>query len=422
MATRTAELLSHSTAAPPSIRSSLLTQTRTNLAKPASICHFTTAHTALKSRSFHRQCLPLANAGFPVSFVSPVSTQGVRDRIDFVHVPRPASAAGRALGQLRLLRKLFRLHADIYHFQDPQLLPLALLLKLAFRKRVVYDAYEDFPSMASHKTSLPRALRPLCAHIVAIAESLAARTFDAITTADPLTMRRLARTGRSRKLVFYNFPNLDFFPAPQPRTKRFDLVYRGGLSDRAGTFLLLQALHLLARENRRVRLLLIGYCDTAKAERHLRQHIAKLGLVSNVEIRGCIPHEQMSAALSEARIGISPLLDTPKFRLNIPVKIFEYWACALPVIASDLPPSRPFINRSAAALTFPPGDANALARAIAHLLDNPSTAQSMGQRGRAIVERRLNNAPEARKWISLCRALATASAASAPADTEPQHA
>jgi glycosyltransferase involved in cell wall biosynthesis len=418
MATRTAELLSHGAAAPHPIRSSLITETHANLAKPISICHFTTAHTALKSRSFHRQCLPLANAGFQVSFVSPASIRGVRDRIDFVHVPNPPSTVGRLLGQLRLLRTLLRLHADIYHFQDPQLLPLALLLKLAFRKRIVYDAYEDFPSMASRKASLPRPLRPLAARAIAIAESLAARIFDAIATADSPTMRRLARTGRSRKLVFYNFPNLDFFPAPQPRIKRFDLVYRGGLSDRAGTFLLLQALHLLARENRRVRLLLIGYCDSAQSERRLHQRIAELGLASNVEVRSRIPHEQMSPALSEARIGLSPLLDTPKFRLNIPVKIFEYWACALPVIASDLPPSRPFIDRSTA-LTFPPGDANALARAIAHLLDNPRTAQAMGERGRLIIERRLNNTHEARKWISLCLALAPASPASAQ---EPQHA
>ncbi|MGH9575397.1 MAG: glycosyltransferase family 4 protein [Candidatus Acidiferrales bacterium] len=389
-------------------------------ARRRTFCHFTTAHTSLKSRSFHRQCKPLSEAGFDVSYVSPVSEDRELQGIRFIRLARPTSLAGRAFGQLRLLLTLLGQRADIYHFQDPQLLALGMAIKLVFHQRVIYDAYEDFPSMAAHKTTLPPTLRTLLSKTIAGTERFGARWFDAIITADPLTMRRLARVGRSHKCVFYNFPNLDLFPATQKQKKSFDVVYRGGLSERAGTFLLLDSLQKLANAGRDVRLLLIGYCDGAGGERQLRNHIAQRGLTENVEIRGRIPHEEMAAALGEARIGVSPLADTPKFRLNIPVKIFEYWACGLPVIASDLPPSRPFMRGSDGGLCFPAGDANALGRAIAKLLDDPEEASAMGRRGREIIEKRLNNRGEMPKLISLCRAILSEQCATT--ETEYEHA
>ena len=135
-------------------------------------------------------------------------------------------------------------------------------------------------------------------------ERVGAGCFDGVMTADPFTLRRLSKTGNSKKLVFYNFPNLDFFPPPRASAKRFDVVYRGGLSDRAGTFVLLEAMKLLAeRRPKPASLLLMGYPDNAAAEEHLREQIRALGLKSWVTIQGRIDHEQMSEALSQARIG-----------------------------------------------------------------------------------------------------------------------
>jgi glycosyltransferase involved in cell wall biosynthesis len=340
-------------------------------ARPVTVCHFTTAHTELKGRSFHREFMPLAACGFGVRYVAPVKSSAHRDGVDLVALPRRTGLLGRAFTLPTLLVQLLREGADLFHFQDPQLLPLAFALKLLFRRRVVYDAYEDFPSMAANKAAIPRFLRPFAAKLVAGFESLAARCLDGIMTADPFTLRRLARRGRSQKLVFYNFPNLDLFPPPQPHAKPFDVIYRGGLSDRAGTFLLLEAMQLLAARPNPTRLLLIGYSDGPAAEAALRARIHELGLASRVEIRGRLDHEDMAAALSEARIGVCPLRPVPKFLLNIPVKVFEYWACGLPVVASDLPPIRPFFRDGLAGFLVPPESAADLARSVGWLLDHP---------------------------------------------------
>jgi len=381
-------------------------------ARSIRVCHFTVAHTQIKSRSLHRECLPLAASGIHVRYVAPLKSPPHCDGIDFISLPQRPNRLRRLLSGPALLRELLRQQASIYHFQDPQLFPVTFALKLIFRKRVVYDAYEDFPAMALNKTSIPGFLRPLAAMAISAVERLAARCFDGVITADPFTLSRLARHGKSRKLVLYNFPNLDFFPPPRPRAKPFDIVYRGGLSERAGTFVLLEAvrllaaLHMVGMRPKPVRLLLIGYCDNPAAEEKLRARVRAFGLQSCVEIRGRLDHEKMADALSEARIGVSPLEAIPKFRRNLPVKIFEYWACGLPVVASDLPPIRPFFREGHAGLLFQPGNAADLAQTIGWLLDRPDDAAQMGSRGRDLVTQRFNNAGEALKLRRYLIALA----------------
>lgn len=361
------------------------------------ICHCTIAHSQLKSRTFHRQLLPLAAKGFEIRYLSPVASSTIIPGVRLIPIPRRKGVWGLLAFWPELLRKLLRQQADLYHFQDPQLLPLALALKLIFRKRVVYDAYEDFPSIAAAKRSLPSLLRPVAAALVGLTERTAARFCDAIITADPITLCRFARIRSSKKLVFYNFPNLDFFPAPLLGHPNFDLVYRGGISQRTGIFVLLEALGLLALDRRAPKLLLVGYFDNANDEKLLKRRIAGLGLGRCVQICSRIPHEEMARVLGRARIGVSPLLPIPKFQKNIPVKIFEYWACCIPVVATDLAPTRPFFRHGEAGLLVRPGSAQELAAAIAWLLDQPESAQRMGGRGRQLITERFSNAKEVQK-------------------------
>jgi glycosyltransferase involved in cell wall biosynthesis len=362
------------------------------------LCHFTTMHTDLKSRSFYMEFMPLAAWGAKVRYVAPAGINGQRDGVNFVTLAKPSGRISQLRNIPSVLQVLLRQDADVYHFQDPELLPVALMLKAIFRKRIVFDSYEDFAAMALTMRGMPRPLRPVVASFVGGLQKLAAICFDGVMTADSGTLRRVARVGRSRKLTFYNFPNLDVFPPPQPRkAKEFDVVYRGGLSERAGTWVLLDAMRLLADRGRFARLLLIGYCDDGEVERALRQRVASLRLSAQVEIMGRVQHSEMAQALGRARIGICPLQDIPKFRVNIPVKVFEYWACGLPVIASDLPPIRPFFKNVNGGILFQPEDTAGLAQCIAWLLEHPKTAARMGEHGRDAVVQRFNHRREVQK-------------------------
>jgi glycosyltransferase involved in cell wall biosynthesis len=304
------------------------------------------------------------------------------------------------------MRAALEQRGDIFHFQDPELLPAAFALKLIFGQRVIFDSYEDFAAMARNSRAIPHALRPLAERLVLALQKAAAHTFDAVITADPLTQQRFGANGRALRRVIYNFPNLEMFPAPPLEEKTHDIVYRGGASERAGTWTLLDALRLLKQRGHSVKALLIAYFDSDAAREQLFRRIDCLDLAGSVTVEGRVPHAEMSRKLSQARIGVCPLTDIPKFQRNIPVKVFEYWACGLPVVASDLPPIRPFFKSARAGLLHPAGNAEALAEALEVLLRNPTLARKMGARGREAVESRYNNRSEVLKLHRLVTKIA----------------
>ena len=164
--------------------------------------------------------MPLAAAGAEVRYVAPAGIEGSRDGVEFVALRKPSGRIGQLRSIPAVLQVLLRQRADLYHFQDPELLPVALLLKLMFRKKVVFDSYEDFAAMALTMRGMPRPLRPIVAAVVGSLQRVAALSFDGLMTADSGTLRRVARVGHSRKLTFYNFPNLELFPAPKAAAAR----------------------------------------------------------------------------------------------------------------------------------------------------------------------------------------------------------
>lgn len=364
------------------------------------VCHLSPVESRRDERAFTRQALPSTGYGLRAQIIGPYPGNEQSQGIEFVPLSKSRSRALRILLASRFLRAALRQKADIYHVHSPELIPVALMLKVIFGKRVVYDTREDFPAMMLTKTYLPVKLRKLTSRIVAAAESLAARFADGFLTADSGTLRPHAKTGKSRKLVFYNFPNLQYFPEPGTVEKKFDLVYRGGLSERAGTFVLLKAVRLLKDRGMPVRLLMFGYSDNKQAEQMLRDAVLSLGIEHQVTLQGVIRHDVMAATLSQAHIAVCPLQRIPKFLNNIPVKVFESWACGLPVIATDLPPIRPFFGSRPYGTLVKAGDTYALANAIASLLKSPQRVAEYGRQARRAVVKRYNNDQEIHKLLN----------------------
>ncbi|HET7109138.1 MAG TPA: glycosyltransferase [Candidatus Acidoferrum sp.] len=364
------------------------------------VCHLSPVESRRDERAFTRQALPSTGYGLHAQIIGPHPGNGQNQGIELVPLQKSRSRALRILLASRFVRAALRQKADIYHVHSPELFPAALILKLIFGKRVVYDTREDFPAMMLTKTYLPARLRKLTSRIVAGAESLAARFADGFLTADSGTLRPHAKTGKSRKLVFYNFPNLQYFPEPGTVEKKFDLVYRGGLSERAGTYVLLKAVRLLKERGTPVRLLMFGYSDNKQAEQMLRDAVLSLGIECQVTLQGVIRHDDMAATLSQARIAVCPLQRIPKFLNNIPVKVFESWACGLPVIATDLPPIRPFFGNRPYGTLVKAGDSYALANAIAALLKSPQRVAEYGRQARRAVVERYNNDLEIHKLLN----------------------
>ncbi|MCE2853500.1 MAG: glycosyltransferase family 4 protein [Roseiflexaceae bacterium] len=111
----------------------------------------------------------------------------------------------------------------------------------------------------------------------------------------------------------------------------------------------------------------------------------------DIVFTGAQPYAEMPRILADADIGIAPF-DTsahPALRAAgffwSPLKVHEYMAMALPVITSDITPLNQIVRHDHEGLLVAEGDVNALADAMAALIQDPAHAQRLGMAGRARV-------------------------------------
>jgi glycosyltransferase involved in cell wall biosynthesis len=135
-------------------------------------------------------------------------------------------------------------------------------------------------------------------------------------------------------------------------------------------------------------------------ERAAVQHAARD--VPGVLFTGAIAHDRLAACLAAADIGVAPfdLSRHPPLRLAFywsPLKIFEYMAVGLPVVAPALPRLRRLIEHGREGLLYDPGDPRGLDSALDVLAD-PALRRRLGQAARDRVVRDFS-------WDAHCAAL-----------------
>lgn len=174
--------------------------------------------------------------------------------------------------------------------------------------------------------------------------------------------------------------------ATPPRGDGDHLVFAGRLVGKKGVDVLLRAFREIRAARPRVRLTIAG----GGPERARHEGLAgELGVAPAVAFTGPAPHEDVLALLRDATVVVVPSVvaeggDTE----GLGLVAIEAMAAGSPVVASDLPAIRGFIDDGATGLLFPAGDAGALARAVVRLLDDGALRARLGAaaRRRAVAE------------------------------------
>jgi glycosyltransferase involved in cell wall biosynthesis len=219
---------------------------------------------------------------------------------------------------------------------------------------------------------------------------------DAVLTVTAALKRYvLTRGGRAeRTRVLQNAVDVDRF-APA-RTDRQAARARWGLSEDAlvigfagslkpwhGTDTLLDAFGQLHGVIPGVHLLMVGEGPMGET---LRERAAERGLSTAVTFTGAVDHSDMPHLLAGMDIGVAPYLDAPNFYFS-PLKIYEYMAAALPVVASDAGDIGSLVRDGETGLLCTPGDAASLASALQCLIAAPRLRAALSVAARAEAER-----------------------------------
>lgn len=142
--------------------------------------------------------------------------------------------------------------------------------------------------------------------------------------------------------------------------------------------LMAEAFNRIQARNRQARLLLIGY---------LNADVESLVAVPQAIIRtGPIIYEQLAGYLSACDLGWLPYCDSGANRGRYPLKLNDYLAAGLPVVATAVGDVTPILQSDPIGLLTPP-DPTALADAVLQLAAQPDRRRALGATARLIAKR-----------------------------------
>jgi glycosyltransferase involved in cell wall biosynthesis len=161
--------------------------------------------------------------------------------------------------------------------------------------------------------------------------------------------------------------------------------YVGSYAFYHDTPLLIQAAKLLAADPKAaVRVLLVG---AGKDYERCRRLAERLGLSSSrLILHEPVPAANVPTVLNALDVAVLPGCTD----IICPIKIMEYMAAGLPVLAPDYPCNREVIENSATGLLFRPRDANAIAAKVRELSADAYLRRRLGAAARQAIRRRFS--------------------------------
>ena len=142
-------------------------------------------------------------------------------------------------------------------------------------------------------------------------------------------------------------------------------------------------------------------------EYNLRQHGKEYGVTERLHCIGHVSYDDIPkyAACSDILAYVPPVADSFLSRETSPMKLFEYMAAGIPVVASDFPLWRKIVEDAKAGMVVDPLNPQAIAAAVEQLISDTALAEEMGRNGRKAVEEQYNWNHEEKELLKIYQSL-----------------
>ncbi|MGL4730049.1 MAG: glycosyltransferase family 4 protein [Clostridium sp.] len=346
------------------------------------ICHISTAHPTYDTRIYHKECRSLAsneNEHDTYLIINGKSDE-ISDGVKIMALPEKNSRAYRMINKRKIaLKKAIEVDADIYHFHDPELIPIGRKLK-KLGKKVIYDVHEDVPKQVLTKEWLKcDFIRKTVSKTFNSYEKKSAKEFDAVICVSDDIANNFREKGIKNTVIVRNFPvlsDIDEIPKKDNNKETPVVIYAGGLTKIRGIKEIIEAIGLLKGT---VKLWLLGVWESEE----YKSECMKSDGWKHTKYFGSIPQKQVYGYMKSADIGIVNFLPMENHIKALPNKPFEYMACKLPMIMSNFDFWKDFFD--GCFMPTDPENINEIAKNIEELLKDKALMEQMGQNGRKMV-------------------------------------
>ena len=356
------------------------------------VCHVTSVHRAKDTRIFYKECVSLSK-NYDVYLVVANAQNEQQDGVNIIGVELPKSRLKRRLSVTKkYLPILMEIDAAVYHFHDPELIPLGKRMK-SKGKRVIFDSHEDIPQQLLGNFTIPKIFRKTVSSLYACYEKIMLRKFDALVSVTPMLTKRLKSLNNNT----YEITNYPIFKESDDNRKWGKSVSFAGLISR-------QWMHhqiVPCLKDLDVKYLLAG----GFSSNDYYVYMTNLPEWSYVDYKGKISHTDVVSLLQESSVGMA-LID---YIANVGyhegtlgnTKLFEYMLAGIPVIATDLRLWKEILDEFQCGICVNPNNHDEIVNAINFFIQNPKEAKKMGDNGLKAVREKYNWSTQERILLNM---------------------
>lgn len=304
------------------------------------ICHVTTAHRVSDVRIYERECRSLSL--LPDTKVILIGWGALPSGSRVAHLALPPPPVGRVRRFLAAPRRGWRsaagVDADVYHFHDPELIPVAL--RLARRgHRVIWDAHEDYQEQfrtGAGKEWLPVWARSAAAVGIGVLLKQMDHSAAGVVAATPTIASRYKNP---RTVVVGNEARLEDFSGCAPNFHSTQVLFTGYTGPSHCFEAVVHAVAALPQ-------LTLAVAGGPPVPTEWAQAQAVLG--RRLKYLGWLDRAGLAQACSNSVVGAVTYADTQPYAVAQPTKLFEFAACGLPMLMTPNPSitSKPGAARS----------------------------------------------------------------------------
>jgi glycosyltransferase involved in cell wall biosynthesis len=302
----------------------------------------------------------------------------------------------RILNWVRLFIRAMKSDAQIFHFHDPELIPLALIIKKIKNVKIIYDVHEDYAQSILNKYWINKNIRSYISEKFNNFEKRSSKKFDLNINVIEHISHKFENLG-AKVLIVKNYPLQNNKTREYSLFKEKDakIVYVGALSEERGICAVIDSLDFIRSRN--IQLIVAGKCANEDIKLKIKK---KENEDERLKYLGELTCEKVKALLDSCDIGLVCLQKLAQYENSLPVKMFEYMASKIPIIATQMTYWVKSFSEFNCIHFISEVTSENIAEAIDHLSNNKEKAVCMGENGYNAFVNYLNWETEEKKLLS----------------------
>ena len=349
----------------------------------------TSAHFRYDVRIYHKELVSLKKKYNSVKLIvlDGKGNEFTKDGIEIIDLNWKRKSVSR-LNRFTLFQfwivKHFRKGNNLIHFHDSECFLSMVILKVFFKQNFIYDIHENLVEDIKSKTYIPKLFRRFLSFGTRIVENYIVSKASGVITATPYLSSKFVGLNRNVESII-NYPELEIFKncSKYNSREKKNVVYVGVINEIRGVFEVMDSIDNFPRD---LRFSVAGPFTSDKVRNTFFSHRN----IERVDYLGVIGRSQIHELLNNSLCGVLTGYPVKNALDSLPIKLYEYLACGLPVVISDYPKWREFIESYKVGYTVDCFNTKEVSKRITEVITNREKSKQMSRSGRLLFETKFN--------------------------------